>query len=348
MKLGRKILYGGAAFVVGIYFLFLCLAHGKPFLAPFVTAVVLALLMVPVSKKFEKWGFKRVYASLTGTIFLLLASIAFAFVVSLQIAQFLNDWGKVKERIMPKIEQLEQKVYSTTPINKQDLKLQDSVSAKSVGKRALGFINSFYSFMGDYLLTFIYVFFLLNYRSKFRKFFIKLFPDDKRQEVSHVLVETASITQGYLLGKFLLMVFLAVLYAIGMGVSGVSNFIVISILAALLTIIPYIGNIIGFVLAIGLGYVTSGDTGALIGIIVTFTVVQFVESYVLEPYVVGDKVNLDPLMTIIAVVVGSLVWGVIGMILSVPILGVANLIFRHVQPLKPFAYLLGNNSQKDS
>ncbi|MBE98568.1 AI-2E family transporter [Flavobacterium coralii] len=348
MKLGSKILYGGAAFLIGIYFLFLCLADGKPFLAPFVTAVILSLLMVPVSAKLEKWGFKRVYASLTSTIFLLLLSIGFAFIVSLQISQFLNDWDKVKERMMPHVEQLEQKVYSNTPIDKQDLKLQDSISAKSVGKRALGFINSFYSFMGDYLLTFIYIFFLLNYRSKFRKFFIKLFPDEKKQEVSQVLGETASITQGYLFGKFLLIIFLTVLYAIGMGVSGVSNFIVISILAALLTIIPYIGNIIGFVLAIGLGYVTNGDTGALIGIIVTFTVGQFVESYILQPYVVGEKVNLDPLMTIIAVVAGSLLWGVIGMILSVPVLAIANVIFGHVEPLKPFGYLLGNNSQKDS
>ena len=126
----------------------------------------------------------------------------------------------------------------------------------------------------------------------------------------------------------------------------VSNFIIISLLAALLSIIPYIGNIIAFLIAIGLGYVADGDTTALIGIVITFTVAQFIESYLFEPYVVGDNVNLDPFVTILAVVAGSMVWGVIGMILSIPVLGIINVIFMHVGPLKPYSFLLGNNEGK--
>ena len=346
MKQGSKILFSGAAVIVGLYFLFKGLVYAKPFLAPLVTAIILSLLMMPVSAKLEKWGVKRIYASLINTILLFLLSLGFAAVVSLQLSEFLSDWGAVKERVMPKIQEIEQMVYSNTPIEEQDITLQDSISQQNVGKRAVSFINSFYSFTGDYLLTLIYVFFLLNYRHKFRIFFLKLFPDDKNDEVSKVLGQTASITQGYLFGKFILMVLLAAFYALGMGLTGVNNFIVISILAALLTIIPYIGNIIGFILAIGLGYITDGDTTALIGIIATFTVGQFIESYVLQPYVVGNKVNLDPMMTILVVVAGGIMWGVIGMILSVPLLGIVNVVFGHIKPLQPFAYLFGNNSEK--
>ncbi len=343
MTLGKKIIFNGAAIITGVFFLILGIVKAKPFLAPFATAVILALLMMPVAKKLEKWGIKRVYASLINTFLLFMVSLGFAALISLQLAQFLNDWDKAKQQIAPKIEKLENLVYDNTSIEKKDIKPKESLSGKSVGKKALSFANSFYSFLGNYILTFIYIFFLLNYRRKFRAFFLKLFPDDKKQEVDTVLGKTADVTQGYLFGKFMLMAFLAVIYAIGMGVTGVSNFIVISILAALLTIIPYIGNIIGLVLAIGLGYLTNGDTVALIGIIATFTIAQFVESYILQPYVVGDKVNLDPLMTIVVVVIGNLIWGVVGMIIAVPVLGIANVIFRHVQPLKPFSYLLSKN-----
>ncbi|WP_159799707.1 AI-2E family transporter [Flavobacterium sp. MK4S-17] len=347
MTKGKRIIFTGAAIIAGLYFLFLGLVKAKPFLAPLVTALVLAMLMLPVSRRLEKWGIKRVYASLLNTFFLFLVSVGFVALISLQVQGFLSDWDKARQKIMPHIEQIEQAVYKNTPIEKEDLKLGNSASPGAIGKQAITFINKFYSFAGDYLLTFIYTFFLLNYRSKFRKFILKLFPAEKQAEADKVLKDTAGITQGYLYGKFLLMLFLAVLYAVGMGLTGVSNFIVISLLAALLSIIPYIGNIIGFIIALGLGYVTDGDTTALIGIVATFFVVQFIESYFFEPYVVGDNVDLDPLMTILAVVAGSLLWGVIGMILSVPVLGMINIVFKHVGPLKPFAYLFSNVNEKD-
>lgn len=250
---------------------------------------------------------------------------------------------------MPQLEKVEQYIYEKTPVKKEQLKKQASSSAGNLGKQAMGVLGGIYSFAGDYLLTLIYVFFLLNYRHKFRKFIIMLFPPSRHNEVNQALRQSVKVTSGYLYGKFLLMIFLAVLYAIGMGISGVSNFIVISLLAALLTIVPYIGNIIGFAIAIGLGYVGGGaDTTALIGIIATFFIVQLIETYFFEPYVVGDKVNLDPFITILAVVAGSLVWGVIGMILSVPVVGMLNVVFGHIKALKPYNYHLSAEENKNT
>lgn len=345
---GRQIVIYGAAFIAGIFFLFLCLYKAKPFLAPLATAVVLAMLMLPVSRKMEAKGLKRGYASMINTLFLFLVSLGFMALIGLQVQNFIDDWGKAEKKILPQVERLERFVLEETPLEKKDIEKQASGSLENVGKYAMGLFSGFYSFAGDYLLTLIYIFFLLNYRRKFRIFFLKLFPEQRKQEIDTVLNDAVKIASGYLYGKFLLMLFLAVLYGVGMGISGVSNFIIISLLAALLSIIPYIGNIIGFVIALGLGYVADGDTGALLGIIVTFFIVQFIESYFFEPYVVGDQVNLDPFMTILVVVVGSLLWGVIGMILSVPLLGMLNVLFHHVEALQPYAYLLSSDEKKKS
>lgn len=343
MNQGKKILFAASALIVGAYFLFAGLVHAKPLLASFVMAVILAMLMLPVANKLEGWGVNRILSSLLNTLFLFLISLGFMALVSLQVHQFVSDWDKAEQKIMPQIEKLEKYIYDKTPINKADVKKQQKESASGMGKQVASFAGGLYNFTGDYLLTLIYIFFLLNYRAKFRKFFLKLFPEDKQETVDKVLYGSAKITQGYLWGKFLLMIFIAVLYAIGMGISGVDNFIIISLLAALLSFIPFVGNIIGFFIAIGLGFVASGDTNALLGIVITFAAVQFIETYFFEPYVVGDNVNLDPLMTILIVVVGSLTWGVVGMILSVPILGIVNVICSHVPPLKPYSYLLSNN-----
>lgn len=135
---------------------------------------------------------------------------------------------------------------------------------------------------------------------------------------------------------------LAVAYSIGLGITGVSNFVLVSIMAAVLTLIPYLGNIMGFVFAMVFGYLTSGEVGVLIGILVTFAVAQFFESYVLQPYVVGKKVDVHPLVVILAVIVGNTLWGIIGMFLAIPVMAIITIVFLHVPALEPFGYLFSN------
>lgn len=348
MTKGNKILFTAGAAIILVYFLTAGLLYSKTFLAPLVTAIILSLLMLPVARKLEAWGVKRVWSSLINVFLLLLLSLGFMWLIGLQIQSFISDWNKAKQKIMPKIEQLQNQVFKETPLDKGDLEKQMSQSKSGVGKKALSFVSGLYSFSGDFFITLIYVFFLLNYRRKYRRFIIRLFPKEKNDEVNNVVFKAAELTKSYLYGKFLLMILLAILYAIGMGVTGVNNFIIISLLAALLSIIPYIGNIIAFVIALGLGYITSGDNTALIGIIATFVIAQFVESYLFEPYIVGDRVNIDPFMTILAVILGNILWGVIGMIIAIPILAMVNVIFSHVAPLKPYSYLLSNNAEKNN
>ncbi len=136
------------------------------------------------------------------------------------------------------------------------------------------------------------------------------------------------------------------IYSIGLGVSGVNNFILVSVIAALLTLIPYVGNIIGFTMAVAFGYLTSGDITVLIGIALTFTLTQFVESYILQPYIVGEKVDVHPFFVIVSVILGNLVWGIIGMILAIPILGIITVVLLNIKELKPLGILLSKEESE--
>ena len=351
MTKGKKILLFSTLAVLGFYFLILGLVEAKSFLIPLTTAIILALLMVPLSRKMEKGFASRSVASLINTVIVLLASVGFLALISFQVKNVMDEWPQIKETMKPKIEQLRNFVLEHTPVQEQDL--QQSGSGSSIpfidssgnqGERAAGFFSQVMSFFADYLITFIYIFFLLNYRHRFRQFLLRLFSDERQNEVEHVINRSAKVTQHYLVGKLLLIAFLAILYAVGLGISGVSNFILISLLAAIFSLIPYIGNIIGFGMAMTFGYLTSGETSVLIGIIITFSIAQFVESYILEPYVVGDQVDLHPFFVILAVIIGEAVWGVPGMVLSIPVLAIINVVLINVGPLHPFGFLL---SKKD-
>lgn len=346
MTKGKTILTYGFYIILGTFFLFLGLFKAKAFLAPLATAVILALLMVPLAQKMESGAMNRISASLLNTFILFLISVGFIALISLQVKRFMDDYSEIQQSLQPKIEQLKGFVLEHTPLSPQDLEnannslIPFSGTGDKAAEKASSFFTAVMGFFGSYLLTFIYIFFLLNYRHRFREFLIRLFPKDRKKEVNEVIVESSKVAHQYLIGKLLLILTLAVLYAIGLGISGVNNFILISILAALFSLIPYIGNIIGYALAIALGFLTSGESGVLIGISITFAVAQFVESYILEPYIVGDKVDLHPFFVILVVVLGNLLWGIIGMILAIPILAIINVVFIHIKVLHPFGFLL--------
>lgn len=350
MTKGEKILFYSTLFVICFYFLFLGFSKAKGFFAPLLTAFILALVVLPLSQKMETGKIKRGFSSFLSTILLFLISLGFVALVSFQVKNFVDDWPKIRETMEPKVEQLQSFVFEHTAMEKQDLDQYWDNSMGSLegqGRRALNFFTGTLGFMGTFLLTFIYIFFLLNYRRRFKEFILRLFPEQKKQQVRDIIHKAGKVAQQYLVGKFILIGLLAVVYSIGLGISGVSNFILISLIAALLTLIPYLGNIVGLLLAMAFGYLTSGETGVLIGVILTFSITQFLESYVLQPYVVGDKVDLHPFFVIIAVIIGNLIWGVIGMILAIPIVAIITVIFLHVPPLHPFGFLFSKKAPSD-
>lgn len=352
---GKKILYTGTMFIVGLYFLFLSLVEAKGFLAPLVMAIVLALLMIPLSNKLENLGIGRGISALLCTILLLIISLGIFALLSFQVKNLVNDWENIEEQMKPKIEQAEEFLYEYTAMEKEDFeayKEQNNLSTfgmdGSSGQRAFDFMKGVISFFSNYLLVFIYIFFLLTYRKRFKVFFLKLVSQEQQGEAREVIDSTATLVQQYLVGKSFLIILLTILYSIGLGISGVDNFILISFIGAFLSLIPFIGNIIAFGLALVFGFLTTGETSVLIGIIITFTIVQFIESYILEPYVVGDKVNLHPFLVILSIIAGNMIWGVMGMILAIPVLGILNIIMNHVPPLHPFGYLLSTDKKNDT
>ena len=337
----KKLLIYVAAAILSIYFLILGLAKAKGFFAPLITAVILSLVVLPLSNILERF-MKRPIAALLNSLLLFAISIGLLALISAQIRSFSEDWPKIEKTMTPKIEQLKNFALEHTPLDQQDIKdagEEEASLSSGVKKKIASFVSGISGFVANYLLTFVYVFFLLNYRNIFKDFLLRVFPDEKRQNVKTILNKSVKVAPQYLIGKLMLMGLLAVLYSIGLGISGVNNFILVSVIASVLTLIPYVGNILGFTMAVAFGFLTSGDTTVLIGIALTFTVTQFVESYVLQPYVIGERVDVHPFFVIISVIIGNMIWGIIGMILAIPIMGIITVILLNIKKLKPLGIL---------
>jgi predicted PurR-regulated permease PerM len=136
------------------------------------------------------------------------------------------------------------------------------------------------------------------------------------------------------------------MYGIGFSIAGVKNAFFFAILCGLLEIIPFVGNLAGTALTVLMALTQGGGGNIVIGVLITYALVQFIQTYILEPLVVGAEVNINPLFTIIAIVLGELIWGVPGMVLAIPLTGIFKIICDNVESLKPYGFLIGKEKKK--
>ena len=363
--------------VLGTYFSIVGIIEAGGFLKPLAIAVLLTLICIPLCRKLESWKLSKGLSAFVSVLLSFLAFISFFVIISAQVANVSERWPEIKSKAKPKLEEFQQKVAEKTGLNLQqqlgmvgfsDQSSESKSSEQSEQKpgstqstdqansestpspekivskasQEVGIIvMNFFSFLSSAVLTLVYLFFLLLYRRKVKLSILKFFSQENRKEAEEVMRHTVELGLNFIVGRFILIAFLAIIYTIGLSISGIENAILISVIAAVLSLVPFIGNIIGYVLAIVMVVFAGAELGGIIGVSLTFGLAQFVESYILEPYVVGSKVEVNPLVTIVVVILGGSIWGIVGMILSIPIAGIAKIIFDATPALKPLGYALG-------
>lgn len=113
-------------------------------------------------------------------------------------------------------------------------------------------------------------------------------------------------------------------------------------LAALVNIVPYLGPFLAGVFPVLVALVTKESFEPAIWVAVSFTVIQAIDNYFVTPFVMGGEVNLSALSTILIIICGGYIWGIAGMILFIPMLSIAKIVFDHIEGLKPYGYLIGD------
>ncbi|AKC87623.1 AI-2E family transporter [Pseudoxanthomonas suwonensis] len=157
-----------------------------------------------------------------------------------------------------------------------------------------------------------------------------LIPRDHIDTVSRLARESNDVLGAFLRGQFLVMIALGLIYAVGLSLVGLKLGLLIGIIAGLISFIPYLGAFTGVILAVFAALVQAQgfDLKLLLLVGVVFTVGQLLESYVLTPRIVGDKIGLHPAAVIFAIMAGGQLFGFLGMLLALPVAAVANVLLR--------------------
>lgn len=195
--------------------------------------------------------------------------------------------------------------------------------------------------LASLILTPVYTFMILYYQPHLIEFIYQLFGGSNDKKVSEILTETKSIIQNYLVGLFAEFAIVAVLNAVGLLVLGIQYAILLGIIGALLNVIPYLGGLIAMALFAVVALITKSPIYVLY-VIALYTFIQLIDNNYIVPKIVGSKVKLNALISIIVVIAGAALWGIPGMFLAIPLTGVVKLILDRIEPWKPWGFLLGD------
>jgi predicted PurR-regulated permease PerM len=166
-------------------------------------------------------------------------------------------------------------------------------------------------------------------------------PSSKREEMQFVIYNATQVSQQYLLGLSKMIFLLWIMYGIGFASIGVENALFFAILCGLLEIVPYVGNITGTLLTVLVSAIHGASPTLLFGIVLVYSIVQLIQGWLLEPLILGPQVKINPLFTILVLVIGQLLWGIPGIILAIPLTAIFKIICDHIEAMKPYGFLIG-------
>jgi len=324
------------------------LINASQVLVPIVFSLFLAIIFSPLVSFFERKGLNRI---LSITFSLLLVVIILGggiYYVGIQAKNLILDLPDLAEKFNNTIDELAKQISSINGLSAQEpmeLLKQNSDKLMSSGSKvltnALSLTGNFLTFIA---LVPIYVFFMLLYRKNFKTFLAKLDNDDDNNYVT-MAEEANSMVHSYIIGLSIVITIIAILNTVGLFALGLKYALFMGVLSAFLTIIPYIGIFIGGLLPFIVALITKDSLFYPLAVIGIMGLVQFLEGNFITPNIVGSQVNINPLSAIIALIIGANLWGIIGMILAIPMTGIMKIIFSHYERLRPYAVLLQSEEE---
>jgi predicted PurR-regulated permease PerM len=322
---------------------------GKTVLVPIMLGALLAMLMAPVCRSLDESGFSRALSSAICIFILLVAILAVLYIVIAQINSFSENITQLERKAKELIQQLQGFVESNFKIDKkeQDVIVEEQVqNGGSGGGFASQLVAGFTSTLITIVLMLVYTFLFLYSKEKYETFFVRLYHEEDTEKVKTIVGKISLVGQKYLAGRAMSVMILATLYSIALLLIGVENAVLLAGIAALLTIIPYVGSTLGGMFPFIMALITEDTFTPALMVAGSIILIQTIDNYFIEPNVVGGEVNLSALASIMSIIVGGVVWGVAGMILFIPMVGILKIIFDHVESLKPLGFVIGDGNER--
>jgi predicted PurR-regulated permease PerM len=316
----------------------------KPLLIPLAYALIIAMVLYPITRWLEMRKFGRTLSILLPLLIVVILFVGLLGILSYETIVLINEWHQLQPRIEPAMTTLHEQIESIMGWTQEEQQVWLKQLLSKGGTEAVTMLRGMLIATGEALVDLIiipiYVALILNYRRRLVNFLSEIVPEQFRTTLSMALADTLQTFSQFIRGMAVVYLSVGALNSIGLWILGVENPLLYGMITAIMTIIPYFGIVISALLPITVSWLSTGSLAQPIGIISVFAVVQYLEAYLIFPWVVGRHVNLNTLAALIAIFTGALIWGVAGMILFVPFLAVFRIFASHYPGMKPWARVM--------
>lgn len=336
-----------ALVMVGILSLGYITVIGKEILCPLVFGLLFSILLLPISKFFEKkFRLPRGGAAALSVLLLLIAIALLLFLLGSQLSNLSQDWPQFKTQLIDSLHNLQQWISLNFHIDLQKQMAYLSSATSSIAKNSTAVIGATVVSLSSLLLFIIFIlidtFFLLFYRHLLLTFIIKAFKEENSHVVLDIVEQVQYMVRKYILGLLLEMAIVATVCCVVFLILGIKYAVLLGLITGLFNIIPYIGIYTALLLNIIISFATAAGSTKIILIIITVAAMHLIDSNILLPLIVGSKVKINAFITILGVVIGEKLWGIPGMFLSIPVIAITKIIFDRVDSLNAWGMLMGD------
>lgn len=337
---------------IGLFFLGWFIFIGQGVITPIVMAFFLSLILLPVYRWLRSHSLPD---GLCIGLSMLLMVVVVALIVwffSTQVSGLVSDFPQIQSNVQTHLNSLSQWVgktfgLSTARQTQMIGEYNDKLLTFATGLLggAAASLSSMLIFIG---LLPIYIFLMLYYKNLLLRFVFLWFPSDSHPQVEEAMRETEVIIKSYLVGLLIQVSYMTVLLGGILLLIGIEHAILIGAIFAVLNLIPYVGALIGNIIGVLLTISSTTQLWPVFAVLGTIAFVQFLDNNILMPRIVGSKVKINALATIVGVIVGGALAGIIGMFLSLPVIAILKIVFDRSNTFKQWGVLLGDEKPEKS
>lgn len=335
-------LFKFTTFLIAGFLVITILIMAKSFLIPLAWGLLIALASVRMLDKIEyKLKLKRIVVTISFLLLILLFGSSLLFFFFAEIRMILTSMPEFAERISVIIHDISIvfKGYGLTVPDQIDQSAIHGYISSNTDK-ITNVLSNFGQGIGKIFLTIFYLFFLIFYRDNYLYYI-------KRREGTLAKFKAAKlrfnkildIINNFLYGLIIVTLIMAVMLYVIFLLIGLKFALFFAVFAALLTLIPYLGNLIGVTIVFIFAAVTND--GLIIPLLAVGGILfsNFFQESVFKPIIIGDKIKLNAFFIFLSVITGGIIWGIAGMILFMPMVGIIALFLERNDETRPVSYL---------
>lgn len=318
----------------------------KDFLYPLAFGVLLAYMLYPIVNFLEKKRVPRIMAILAGILIAAFVFTSIGIFVFKRISLFTSELPFFRQKMITHIEQFQLYINQELGIPGDSLKEFLLSRINDIGTQSEKVFSATTGTIFKILMQPVYIFLFLYYRTKFAYFFLKIAGQKNRPIVVQIMKEIANVVTRYMLGVTTVVIILCFFNSAGLLIIGIKYPLLLGVVSALFSFIPYFGNFMGGSIPFLFALLTEDSMVYALRIVIFVYIVHFIENNILSPNIVGNHVRINPFVIILGLILGAMIWGIPGMLVTIPFLAMLKIVFSHVPVMQPYAYLMGTHGTK--